>query len=98
MERLGVDGNPGGAVGHVPSFTVNESGDLESVALRLADEGLISDPGVFEWYVEREGGLELIPGYYQIRPNDHMGNVLGRLRTPPGQTYTKVTFPEGFTL
>jgi UPF0755 protein len=27
-----------------------------------------------------------------------MGNVLGRLRTPPGQTYTKVTFPEGFTL
>jgi UPF0755 protein len=68
------------------------------VSQRLADSGLISDPGIFEWYVEREGGLELIPGYYEIRPNDHMGNVLGRLRTPPGQTYTKVTFPEGFTL
>jgi UPF0755 protein len=27
-----------------------------------------------------------------------MGNVLARLRTPPGQTYTKVTFPEGFTV
>ena len=27
-----------------------------------------------------------------------MGNVLGRLRTPPEQTYTKVTFPEGFTV
>ena len=27
-----------------------------------------------------------------------MGNVLGRLRTPPGQTYTRVTFPEGFTI
>jgi UPF0755 protein len=27
-----------------------------------------------------------------------MGNVLGRLRTPPGETYTKVTFPEGFTV
>jgi UPF0755 protein len=68
------------------------------VSERLVAEGLISDADVFEWYVERNGGLELIPGYYEIRPNDHMGNVLGRLRTPPGQTYTKVTFPEGFTV
>jgi len=90
--------NPEGAPGDVVSFTVNDTDDLESVSQRLADEGLISDPGIFEWYVEREGGLELTPGYYEIRPNDHMGNVLGRLRTPPGQTYTKVTFPEGFTV
>jgi len=90
--------NPEGAVGDVQSFTVNDDDDLESVAQRLADDGLVSDPGIFEWYVEREGGLELTPGYYEIRPSDHMGNVLGRLRTPPGQTYTKVTFPEGFTL
>lgn len=90
--------NPEGAPGDVQSFTVNESDDLASVSERLVEDGLISDAGVFEWYVEREGGLELIPGYYEIRPNDHMGNVLGRLRTPPGQTYTKVTFPEGFTV
>jgi len=90
--------NPEGAAGDVQSFTVNDDDDLESVAQRLADDGLVSDPGIFEWYVEREGGLELTPGYYEIRPSDHMGNVLGRLRTPPGQTYTKVTFPEGYTL
>ena len=90
--------NPPGAVGVAQSFTVNQGDDLESVAQRLADDGLISDPGIFEWYVGREGGLELTPGYYEIRPNDHMGNVVGRLRTPPGQTYTKVTFPEGFTI
>jgi UPF0755 protein len=90
--------NPAGAAGDVQSFTVNEEDDIESVAQRLADDGLISDPEIFEWYVEREGGLELTPGYYELRPSDHMGNVLGRLRTPPGQTYTKVTFPEGFTL
>jgi len=90
--------NPEGSPGDVQSFTVNADDTLESVAQRLADDGLISDPGVFEWYVSREGGLELTPGYYEIRPNDHMGNVLGRLRTPPGQTYTKVTFPEGFTV
>ncbi len=90
--------NPEGAAGDVQSFTVNDTDTIESVSQRLADDGLISDPGVFEWYVEREGGLELTPGYYEIRPDDHMGNVLGRLRTPPGQTYTDVTFPEGFTL
>ena len=90
--------NPEGAAGDVQSFTVAETDDVDSIAQRLYDQGLISDVGVFEWYVDRNGGLEITPGYYEIRPNDHMGNVLGRLRTPPGQTYTKVTFPEGFTV
>ena len=90
--------NPPGAAGDVQSFTVLEDDDIDSISQRLLDQGLISDVSVFEWYVERNGGLEITPGYYEIRPDDHMGNVLGRLRTPPGQTYTKVTFPEGFTL
>ena len=38
------------------------------------------------------------PGYYAIQSSDHMGNMLARLRTPPNQTYSKVTFPEGFTV
>ena len=90
--------NPEGEPGPVQSFTVAEAETLESLADRLEDEGLISDANVFEQYVDRNGGLEITPGYYEIRPNDHMGNVLGRLRTPPGQTYSQVTFPEGFTL
>lgn len=90
--------NPEGAPGDAVSFTVNDDDTLESLALRLEQEGFISDAGVFEWYVERNGGLELTPGYYQIRPRDHMGNVMARLNTPPSQTYTKVTFPEGFTI
>ena len=90
--------NPEGDPGPVQSFTVAEGETLESLAERLEDDGLITDANVFEQYVDRNGGLEITPGYYEIRPNDHMGNVLGRLRTPPGQTYSKVTFPEGFTL
>ncbi len=90
--------NPEGEPGPVQSFTVAEDETLETLADRLEDEGLISDANVFEQYVDRNGGLEITPGYYEIRPNDHMGNVLGRLRTPPGQTYSQVTFPEGFTL
>ena len=90
--------NPEGEPGDVMSFTVAEEDDLDSLSERLVEAGLVSDAGVFRWYVEREGGLEITPGYYELRPDDHMGNVLGRLRTPPGQTYTRVTFPEGFTL
>jgi len=90
--------NPEGEPGPVQSFTVAEDETLETLADRLEADGLISDANVFEQYVDRNGGLEITPGYYEIRPNDHMGNVLGRLRTPPGQTYRQVTFPEGFTL
>ena len=80
------------------SFTVDPADTLETLSERLEAAGLIVDAGVFRWYVERHGGLEITPGYYELAPSDHMGNVLGRLRTPPEQTYTKVTFPEGFTV
>jgi peptidoglycan lytic transglycosylase G len=90
--------NPAGEPGQAVSFTVNENDTLESVSERLEAEDLIVDAGLFRWYVERHGGLEITPGYYAIQTNDHMGNVLARLRTPPSQTYTEVTFPEGFTV
>ncbi len=80
------------------AFTVLETDTLDSLASRLEDEGLIVDESVFTWYVERKGGLEITPGFYQLPTADHMGNVLSRLRTPPEQTYRRVTFPEGFTI
>lgn len=90
--------NPKGDPGDPISFTVNEDDTLETIGLRLQAEGLIDDAGVFDWYVDHHGGLELTPGYYQLRPNDHMGNIMRVLRTPPSETFTKVTFPEGFTI
>ena len=53
---------------------------------------------MFRYYVDHNGGLVLTPGDYELRPHDHIGNVMRVLRTPPSLTYTKVTFPEGFTL
>lgn len=90
--------NPQGEPGDPISFTINEDDTLETVGLRLEEEGLIESAGVFDWYVDHHGGLELTPGYYQLRPNDHMGNIMRVLRTPPSETFTKVTFPEGFTI
>ena len=90
--------NPTGDATAPASFTVAEGDTLQSLSERLETEGFVGDASMFRWYVERHGGLEITPGYYEIARRDHMGNVLGRLRTPPSETYTKVTFPEGFTV
>jgi UPF0755 protein len=90
--------NPG-ITSEVPiRFTVTEDDTMETVTQRLLDEGVIVDAEVFEWYVNRNDGLELTPGFFLLLPGDHMGNILLRLRTPPERTFTRVTFPEGFTL
>ena len=90
--------NPAGDPGDPVSFTISEDDTLDSVSERLQEQGFVEDAGVFRWYTNHNGGLELTPGYYELRTSDHMGNLLARLRTPPDETYTKVTFPEGFTL
>jgi UPF0755 protein len=90
--------NPPGDAGVPVTFTVEEGDTLRSISERLEAQGIVVDASVFRWYVEQHGGLEITPGYYEIPPGDHVGNVLARLRTPPGRTYTNVTFPEGFTV
>ena len=92
-QQVNPKGDPGAAI----TFTVSADDTLETVSERLHSEGLIESVSVFRWYVERHDGLELIPGYFRIRPDDHMGNIMRVLRTPPSETFTKVTFPEGFT-
>ena len=89
--------NPKGDPGDPVTFTVGAEDTLQTIARRLEDEGLVSKAWMFEWYVERNGGLELMPGYYRLRPADHMGNLMRTLSIPPSETFTKVTFPEGFT-
>ncbi|MBP7891034.1 MAG: endolytic transglycosylase MltG, partial [Ilumatobacteraceae bacterium] len=90
--------NPKGDPGAPITFTVNADDTLETVSERLQEEGLVESAKVFRWYVERHDGLVLIPGYFRLRPDDHMGNIMRILRTPPSETYTKVTFPEGYTI
>ncbi len=90
--------NPSGDPGAVEVFKVLPTDTVETVSERLQDRGLITNARVFRYYVDHNGGLTLTPGDYEIRPRDHLGNVMRVLRTPPSLTYTKVTFPEGFTL
>lgn len=90
--------NPSGGGSVAVTFTVNDGDTVASVSERLLAEDLITNAAVFRWYVARKGGIELIPGYYQIIPHDHFGNIRKRLATAPSDTFVKVTFPEGFTL
>jgi UPF0755 protein len=90
--------NPPGAPGEPATFIVNPDDDLVTVSHRLRDNGFIVHAGVFQWYVKRKGGIEFEPGYYTLRPRDTMGNLVKALRTPPAQTFTQVTFPEGMTV
>ena len=94
LERV----SPSGASGELERFDVSEGDSISTIAGRLESRGLISDSGVFEWYVSQRGGLEPTPGFYRIAPGWHMGDVLGVLRTPPSETYARITFPEGFTV
>lgn len=88
---------PGGA-GDKVTFTVTETDTLESVIDRLKAQGIITNSRVFKAYIDRQGGLEVGPGYYEVRPRDTMGNIVKALRTPPAKVFTSVVFPEGFTL
>jgi hypothetical protein len=51
--------NPKGDPGIAVNFTVNPGETVDSLSVRLQDDGFISNARVFRWYVERQGGLEL---------------------------------------
>ncbi|MBK5332091.1 MAG: endolytic transglycosylase MltG [Ilumatobacteraceae bacterium] len=90
--------NPSGDAGAVEVFKVLPTDTVDSISKRMQDRGLITNARVFRYYVDHNGGLVLTPGEYELRPRDHIGNLMRVLRTPPSLTYTNVTFPEGFTL
>jgi len=90
--------NPAGGDEVATNFTINEGDTLASVSQRLKDDGFIENAAIFRWYIGRNGGLEVIPGYYQVVKGSHMGDIMARLGTPPAATFVNVTFPEGFTI
>ena len=90
--------NPSGEPGTAVNFTVNDGDTVASVAQRLESEGFITNASIFRWYASTRGGIDLLPGYYSLRPRDNAGQIIKALSTPPAQTFVSVTFPEGMTL
>ena len=89
--------NPPGDAGAKVNFTINQGDTIETLAIRLEQQGIITNAKVFKQYVKRKGGYVPLVGYYTVRPKDTMGNILAVLKTPPALTFETVTFPEGFT-
>lgn len=94
LQRVNPPGDPRAS----EVFEIRKGDDLPGVALRLLAEGFVVDDDTFVRYVDGEGGLDPVPGLYTLRPLDHMGNLLRVLRTPPNETFWRVTVPEGFTI
>jgi UPF0755 protein len=90
--------NPAGEPGDRIVFNVAEGESIDDVAIRLRLEGIIENVSVFQWYVDRRGGIDLQPGNYTIREGEALGEVIDILSTSPAETFTRVTFPEGSTL
>lgn len=90
--------NPAGGDTVATNFTVNDGDSLLVLSERLKAEGFIGNAAIFRWYVGRNGGLDITPGYYQVIKGSHMGDVMARLAIPPSATFVNVTFPEGFTI
>lgn len=94
LQKVNPSGDPSAAI----TFEIRDNDDLRSVSERLETQGIVVDAGTFRRYVSDEGGLDVVSGFYTLRPRDHMGNLLRALRTSPAETFVKVTFPEGFTI
>ena len=90
--------NPAGGVGAPVAVQVAEGETLHDLSVQLEGLGIVQSASFFRRYVDDHGGLTPVAGLYNIPTGDHVGNVLRRLRTPPSETITRVTFPEGFTL
>ena len=98
LRQLNPPDSVAGVVQAATNFTVNPDDTVTSVSRRLEYEGFIVNSRVFQFYVARKGGIDLQPGYYLLTPRSHIGNIMKVLNTSPSATFTKVTFPEGFTI
>lgn len=94
IHQLNPSGDPAAAV----NFTINDGDTVSSVSQRLKDQGIIKNATLFRWYASTRGNIELVPGYYALRPGDNAGDIVKTLSTPPAQTFVSVTFPEGMTV
>lgn len=89
--------NPGGVATSPVNFTVNEGDSIATIAKRLDAQGIIVNSTVFRWYADYKN-LTVTPGYYAIKPHDTASNIVDILSTPPSETFTSLTFPEGYTV
>ncbi|CAN5150532.1 hypothetical protein BH24ACT1_BH24ACT1_00030 [soil metagenome] len=90
--------DPGGEPGEELALTIPDGATTADIAELLADQGVVSDAGIFGYYVRFSGGASFQAGDYSLRRNSAMGDVVAALDEGPQITFEQVTVPEGLTL
>ena len=86
--------DPGGAPGEEIALTIPEGATTSDIAELLADEGVISDAGIFGYYVQFTGGATFQAGDYTLARNSSMGDVVATLDEGPEIAFDQVTVPD----
>jgi UPF0755 protein len=91
--------NPGGPPGTTVSVEVVSGQSTSDIGQALEDEGIITNAGVWTWYVRLRGGGDVQAGTYELHKNMSMGDALDSLTSGPlPPDARQVTIQEGLTI
>jgi UPF0755 protein len=94
--------DPPGEPGETVTVVVPEGATARRVANLMADEGVISNAMIFNFWVNGRGLQPIQAGSYEFRQNVSFGEAVEVLNAGPGRPITrpvsKLTIPEGLTI
>lgn len=91
--------NPTGGPGDAVSITIPSGSTVDEIASQLAEEGVVSNPTVFRYYLRWKRIDSFQAGEYTLVENSAFGDVIDALAAGPAPPETdRFTVPEGLTL
>lgn len=84
--------------GPPPEVRATAETDLAALAEQLEDAGMLDDAAAFVAYAERQGGMYVAPGEYELPSGLSDAEALAELRDQSTTHDPWVTYVEGFTL
>lgn len=91
--------DPPGDAGAEVALTIPNGSAPQEIGELLAEEGVITDPEVWRWYLRATGDGPFLAGEYTFQENSSMGEAIDVLEAGPALAdFTNVTIPEGLTV
>lgn len=91
--------DPSGPPGEVRQIEIPEGSTTDDIGRLLADEGIITNDLVWEWYLRINGGGPFQAGRYELAENSAIGEVIDVLDAGPLPPEERsFTVPEGLTV
>lgn len=90
--------NPPGGPGDAVTVTVPSGSTVDDIASQLAEEGVVSNPTVFRYYLRWRGVDSFQAGEYALVENSSFDDVIDTLAAGPApEEFDRFTVPEGLT-